>query len=191
MNFDIIHNVFYGLHEILLNIDWPLLFHDIFYNITLRYLILFWISIRIFYFLTCPHRKLCVSQGKIGSIFLQKSALKDILIQTCFDQGIRTKPHIAIHIHRHINIDISFKIVQHQPLQELGARLQFELHRLLSDDLGIDKKVHIHLFVTGFLRSQRSPVPVAAESIADRETSKFLEKTQSVHECHRDGPCRL
>jgi hypothetical protein len=177
MNFDAIHNAFYGLHEVLWNIEWPLLFHDIFHNITLRYLVLWWILLRISYFLTYPYRKLCVSQGKIGSIFLQKSALKDLLIQTCFDQGIRTKPHIAIHIHRHIDIDISFKIAQHQPLQELGARLQFELHRLLSDDLGIDKKVHIYLFVTGFLRSQRSPTPIVTESITAQETSKFLEKT--------------
>jgi hypothetical protein len=113
----------------------------------------------------------------MGNIFLQKSALKDLLIQTCFDQGIRTKPHIAIHIHRHIDIDISFKIVQHQPLQELGTRLQFELHRLLSDDLGIDKKIHIHLFITGFLRSRRLPAPIATEAIATQETPKFLEKT--------------
>jgi hypothetical protein len=125
-----------------------------------------------------PYRKFCIAQGKMGKIFLQKSALQDLLVQSCFDQGIRSKPSIAIRTYCHsIDIDIYFKIMQHQSLQELGTRLQFELNRLLSDDLGIDKKFRIHLFITGFLRSQRLPAPIAAEPIMTQEAPKLPEKS--------------
>jgi len=181
MNLETVNGLLHGLHELLRHMDWGQLGRDIFHNLTLRYLVLFWIALRLGRLLTQPYRKLCIAEGKTGNIFLQKSALKDLLIQTCFDQGVRTKPQIAIRLCcRHIEVDVFFKILQHQPLQDLGARLQFELQRLLVDDLGIAKRVKIHLFVTGFLRSQRLPEPVAAPATAEplpaRAAPKFLAR---------------
>jgi hypothetical protein len=177
MNLDAINRWFFELHEILWNVDWASLFHDIYHSLPLRYLLLLWIILRLGRLLPHPHRKLCLAQGKAGRIFLQKSALQDLLIQTCFDQGVRTRPHIAIRLqHRRIELRIYFKILQHQSLQDLGSRLQFELQRLLVDDLGVAKRLKIQLFVTGFLRSQQLPAPVAAKAIAPQETPKFLEK---------------
>ncbi|MDR2420313.1 MAG: hypothetical protein LBD40_03360 [Puniceicoccales bacterium] len=175
---DAIYDTFCKLHEVFWNMDWEFLFCSLFHNLVLRYLILLWLLIRLSRLYMRPYRKFCIAQGKMGKVFLQKSALQDLLVQSCFDQGIRTKPHIDIRTYGHsINIDIYFKIMQHQSLQELGTRLQFELNRLLSDDLGIDKKLRIHLFITGFLRSQRLPAPIATESIPTPETPKLPEKS--------------
>jgi hypothetical protein len=178
MTVETIHNALCNIHEILWNVDWKSLLHNLSHNVMLRYLILFWIAIRLSRLWIRPYRKFCVAQGKMGRIFLQKSALKDLLVQSCFDQGIRTKPHIVIHTYHHsLDIDIYFKVMQHQSLQELGTRLQFELNRLLSDDLGIDKKLRIHLFITGFLRVPRSIAPITTESILTPETPKLPEKS--------------
>ncbi|MDR2377248.1 MAG: hypothetical protein LBD54_00630 [Puniceicoccales bacterium] len=181
MNLDVINRWFFELHEMLWHMDWTALFHDVYHSLPLRYLLLLWIFLHLGRLLAQPHRKLCIAQGKAGKLFLQKSALKDLLIQTCFDQGIRTRPHIAIRLHPHrIELSIHFKILQHQSLQDLGSRLQFELQRLLVDELGVAKKLKIHLFVTGFLRSQQLPTPMVAKAVAPAmappETPKFLEK---------------
>ncbi|MDR3143316.1 MAG: hypothetical protein LBT57_00445 [Puniceicoccales bacterium] len=177
MDLGAVNRWFFELHEILWNMDWASLFHDIYHSLPLRYLLLLWILLRVYHLLVHPYRKLCLVQGKVGKIFLQKSALKDLLIQTCFDQGIRTRPHIVIRVqHRRIELSIYFKMLQQQSLQDLGSRLQFELQRLLVDELGVAKKLKIHLFVSGFLRSQHLSAPLLSRAIAPQETPKFLEK---------------
>lgn len=102
------------------------------------------------------HRVIHISTLQEGKVSVMRSALIDLIENTCNDVAPNSKPHVCLcEKNDKLNLKIKIRIFSDQHIETITSTIQRRVNQVLQDTLGLENIGTINILIADFSKSSK------------------------------------